>query len=166
MAQFTAKQLRAFGAKCEPRESGCIEWTGGTNHDGYGEVWAGRTKWRAHRLAWTLAHGAIPPGLSVLHSCDNPRCANAKHMFLGTQADNMADCAAKGRSAKPKAAFIEAAKRDKRGALNPKAKLTPEQVLYVRASAHPGRQLAAELGVTPTNIRLIRSGKTWSNVRG
>ncbi|MGH7024521.1 MAG: HNH endonuclease signature motif containing protein [Caulobacteraceae bacterium] len=60
-------------------------------------------KWRdtryAHRLAWELANGPIPDGLLILHKCDNPVCCNPDHLFLGTAADNHADCAAKGRAA-------------------------------------------------------------------
>lgn len=51
----------------------------------------------AHRLAWTLANGPIPDGLSVLHHCDVPRCINPSHLFLGTQAANVRDCSDKSR---------------------------------------------------------------------
>lgn len=55
----------------------------------------------AHRVAWELVHGPIPPGMYVCHHCDNPGCVRPDHLFLGTQADNMADCAAKGRAHSP-----------------------------------------------------------------
>lgn len=51
----------------------------------------------AHRMAWQLANGPIPDGKLVCHTCDNRKCCNPAHLFLGTLSDNMRDCSAKGR---------------------------------------------------------------------
>jgi hypothetical protein len=53
----------------------------------------------AHRMAWELTHGPIPPGLFVCHHCDNPPCCNPVHLFLGTNADNVDDKVKKYRQA-------------------------------------------------------------------
>jgi HNH endonuclease len=82
--------------------NGCLEWTKYTR-SGYGQIEAYGKTWDTHRLAWTLEHGSIPPGVHVLHHCDNPPCCDAidteHHLFLGTPADNAADRDAKGRHA-------------------------------------------------------------------
>lgn len=84
----------------------CWEWQGAklSGNRGYGRIrrpgpqgMSGEIG--AHRLAWEVVHGAVPPGMSVLHQCDNPPCCNPAHLFLGTQLDNVHDMIQKGRNA-------------------------------------------------------------------
>jgi hypothetical protein len=79
----------------------CQEWNGPISSLGYGRVFlttnGRRTTTTAHRAAWIGKHGPIPEGMNVCHRCDNRKCVNVDHLFLGTQMDNMKDMQAKGR---------------------------------------------------------------------
>ncbi len=75
----------------------CWLWVGSTNPDGYG-TFHRKPHVSAHRFAWEIHNGPIPPGLSILHTCDVRACVRPVHLFLGTQKDNMQDAAAKGRT--------------------------------------------------------------------
>jgi len=75
----------------------CVEYPNSIEKSGYARPRRDGKNYFAHRLAWEEANGPIPEGLFVLHHCDNKPCVNVDHLFLGTQADNMADMLAKGR---------------------------------------------------------------------
>lgn len=138
-----AERLEAFSIP-EPN-SGCFLWTGARSGSGYGSLaWNGE-KAGAHQFAWIASHGPIPPGQHVCHKCDNRLCVNPSHLFLGTNADNVADKVRKGRVPS--------------GLANGNSKLSQEQKIAIRiAPSSPGigRRLAAEYGVSPSLISALR----------
>jgi HNH endonuclease len=129
----------------------CWTWVGAHHEFGYGMANMSGKAVYVHRLAWEEVNGPIPPGLCVLHRCDNPPCCNPAHLFLGTLQDNAADMAQKGRA--------------RRGRGN--AKLTAVQVQSIRSGDAGGadrRQVARELGVSETTIWGAVTGKTWRHL--
>ena len=133
----------------------CRNWTGYINSNGYGEGWFnGRTQ-RAHRIAWQLYFGDIPKGLCVLHRCDNRRCVNPKHLFLGSVSDNNRDKITKGRHR-----FGVS-----NGEANGRAKLTEAQVQSIVRSHESGRTLGRIYGIHYTHINRIKRGINWGRNR-
>lgn len=132
-------------------ECGCWIWLGHILSKGYGEIEFRGVKIRAHRASWLAYRGPIPDGLFVCHHCDMRPCINPDHLFLGTNLDNMRDCAKKSRI---RSGML-------RGEDSPKAKLTASQVELIRADSRSTYLLAAAFGVSKNTINSIKRGTTW-----
>lgn len=132
-------------------ENGCLIWRGPKTRFGHGRIAvAGRVKRFVHRVAWELANGPIPTGMSVCHKCDVPACINPDHLFLGTIADNNADCRSKGR-------FIPL-----NGAKNGRARLTKEQVQAIITDPRRQIDIAIDYGIQQPQVSRIKRGQTWT----
>jgi hypothetical protein len=151
--------MQRFWSKVDKAGAGgCWLWTANRFENGYGMYSTRTTKtmcktWKAHRLAWTLVHGPVPEGMSVLHRCDVKRCANPSHLFLGTTADNMADKVAKGRQA--------------RGERHGRAKVTVRDVPYIRGLRAIGftySELGKMYGLNQSTIGGIINRRIWKEV--
>ena len=142
----------------ENPETGCWEWTASTDAYGYGQISSGYKMRKAHRVSYEMFNGPIPEGegyhgTCVCHRCDNRKCVNPKHLFLGTTADNTRDMVEKGRSPK--------------GDGHPNAKFTPGEVELIRAALdrlpYGGLTFIARwFGVGKSTICSIRKGRRWA----
>lgn len=133
-------------------EDECWPWTGGLNSSGYGRINLGERGAgveRAHRVSWTIQNGYIKDGLCVLHKCDNPKCVNPSHLFLGTKGDNYADMRKKGRAKNPPTHIGDA---------HPNAKLTSEQISQIRLMNKSALELASIYNVSRKTIYSILRG--------
>ena len=131
---------------------GCHLWTGYTKN-GYGALSINGRQRYTHRLAYALHVGPIPAGQKVCHSCDVHPCVRVDHLFLGTQAVNLADMRDKGRDSPPPHFF---------GEEHPLVKLTDAQVAEVyrlcQMRAFPQREIAKMYGVSYASVRQIARG--------
>jgi hypothetical protein len=132
----------------------------GHSAGGYGRIGLGGHCGKmipATHAAWMVTHGPVPAGRDLCHRCDYPPCCRPDHLFPGTPAENMQDCAAKGRLSPRR---LESKNQ---GEANGRARLTLEQVTAIRAM--PGNAAAAAdlFGVSRATVYAIRQGRIWRN---
>jgi hypothetical protein len=129
---WTPEQRLAHLTRRDPL-SGCLIWQGKPDRDGYGRISARPGgEQLAHRFAWSVRNGPIPEGAIVCHRCDERRCVNPDHLFLGTHAINRAD-----RKAKMKAL-----------ALPPAAPAAGEDRAQIRI-VYRGLEMVGEVAIRP-----------------
>ncbi len=165
----------AFLQRTRSMPSGCVEWIGPRDDNGYGRFTYKRNQQLAHRAAWRLFCGELPAHLCVLHRCDNPPCVNPAHLFLGDRGDNARDMVAKGRqwlqtNPDRRAETLTCPpERKARGSSHGNALLTEAQVLAIRQRASRGdlgKHLAAEFHCSTSLISAIVRGQAWQHVGG
>ncbi|WP_181289208.1 HNH endonuclease [Pseudomonas brassicacearum] len=152
-----------FGSRLKV-ENQCIVYSGYRSRDGYGKVNRKGKVHFAHRYLWSLLNGSPSAEERVLHHCDNPPCCNPMHLFLGTQLDNMQDMRSKGRGRW----VSQRGRPGHKGESNPKAKLTADQVQWIRnhysskyGSPFGSARLGEKFGVSRNTILHVVKGQTW-----
>lgn len=139
--------------------TGCWLWLGAVS-GGYGSILVGsrrdgsRRHLRATRVSLELAGRPVPHGLHALHHCDNTYCVNPDHLYAGTPSQNMKDAWDRHRKVP----------HEQRGEKNASAKLTETKVAAIRNAFGRGRDIAAEFGVSPSTVSLIRNGRRWAHL--
>lgn len=131
----------------------CWEWQGHIHKNGYGRLTNKRVTGYAHRFIWQAFNGEIPAGMDVCHHCDNRKCVNPDHLFLGSRKDNMQDAKIKGRL--------------QRGVDRYNSVLTEDVVRRartMRASGTPVKSIASHFNVAPQTIGKAILGQTWRHI--
>lgn len=139
-----------FLEKIVVADSGCHEWQSTLRYDGYGSVWLDSKTVLAHRAAWLIFRGEIPQGMHVCHHCDNRRCVNPDHLYLGTPSQNVRD------------------KIQRFPGLWGRMKYGPEmhaKVKALRASGLTQQAIAGQVGVDQTTVSRIVRGATLISQR-
>jgi len=158
--QYTPNDLERFYAKISkiPTERGCLEWMAGLRN-GYGHFNIRKQFVYAHRFAWELVNGPIPDGMYACHACDNKKCCNPAHIFIGTPTENAHDRDSKGRTAT----------NPNPGESNGNSRLTAEQVREIRSPKYADwydGDIAAEFGVSRRIVCDILSRRSWRHLDG
>lgn len=134
----------------DPTETGCIEWLGALTENGYGKIYYGYFGGRprqvaAHRAAWVLDRGDLNPRALVCHTCDNRRCVNANHLFLGLPADNVRDMVRKDRH------FGKDWRESKR--------IGVERIRDLKRMGQYHKDIASHLGISKSSVSFVLSGR-------
>jgi hypothetical protein len=132
----------------------CWVWTASLLSSGYGSFGCGHRNATsaAHRVAWELTRGPRN-GLFVCHRCDNRKCVNPDHLYLGTVADNGRDAASRGHTTK--------------GTRHWRAKLTDDSVRDIRrlfAAGETAVRLAERFDVVPQTVHRVVSRRNWQHI--
>lgn len=154
--KITVDVRRRFFTKFN-KSKGCWAWLKGKQNYSYGVFTISGRDYLAHRISWTIFKGEIPVKLQVLHKCDNPPCVNPKHLWLGSQLDNMHDRNIKGRG------------NNCHGEKHGRAKLSVKDVKFIRSiyktRTVTQKTLAKKFKVNQTTISHVIIKRNWKNLK-
>lgn len=162
--------MQAFWDRVDVRgPDECWPWTGALQTAGYGALSVDGKQVTAHRFAWFLTNGEIPPGKLIRHSCDNPPCCNPWHLSPGTRAQNSQDMVKRGRSATGlRHNSVTMPEAMLRGSKRSNSKLTEtlvEFVLHWLRRGYPQSQIGEVFEVSQGVVNKINVGQAWSHVQ-
>lgn len=148
--------IERFHLKYRKDESGCWIWTASVAGKGYGQIKlpGQRKQIYAHRLSYMIHKGDDPGKSFVCHTCDNPRCVNPEHLFIGTSQDNHDDMKTKGRHTY--------------GEKSATVKLTEkqvEQIMEMLKANVPQTRIAKAFNVHQTTISKINKKERWQHLK-
>ena len=154
---FSGNAVATLMTLVKREANGCLEWQGGLNHCGYGRLYTRDGTYLAHRARYALLTGRVLQTEEfVCHKCDNRKCVDVDHLFIGTSAENLRDAAEKGRMHKWNGAL--------RGGANHNAKLTEDDVRRIRSDSRAPRYIAAEYGIGTSSVGKIKRRISWTHI--
>ena len=145
---ISLEDIKAF-SEVDPK-TGCWNWKGNINGNGYGRLTTDHKRVLAHRHAYQVTHGPFPPKLMICHTCDNPKCVNPDHLFVATNMDNVRDAMNKGR-------WPRSTDKSNCG-------FTDEQVRSIRKDRRFLSRIAADYGVDESTVWRVRARVSYRDV--
>lgn len=157
-------------------DGSCWIWIGSLDICGYGKFFYNRKCCRASRVSYEIYKGKIPKGKLVCHTCDNRKCVNPDHLWLGTHLENMEDCKKKGRvtnsfgrkaSEETRKKLRQRPHSDRRGEKHHLTHLTNENIFEIRKLIESGmklKEIGLLFGVKRATIKNIKHRRSWSHI--
>lgn len=132
----------------------CWEWLGSFSKSGYGKFWTNDKEYRAHRYSWEALFGKILDGLFVCHKCNNTKCVNPNHLFLGTNKDN--------------SEHMVSCERSLKGSKNHQSKLLESDVIEIfrlrNEEKLTHKEISEIFNIDRTNIGKILNKNDWIHI--
>lgn len=129
---------------------GCWTWTSLQHPFGYGRIGIDKKKFLTHRFSYILHYGPITSSQCVLHKCDNPKCVNPAHLFLGNRKDNAVDRDNKNRTTK---------------GMNVSTAILTDKIVYdIKYSQLSIKELIKKYNLSYQHIWAIKNNKLWKHI--